>query len=197
MAINLNFHQSNEQLQEELIIIEAAKINPNQFAPLYTKYYEQIFNYIYNRMASKDVAFDITSQVFLKAMTNLSKYIYMGVPFSSWLFRIAHNELMQVFRTNKTHRMVNADIGDLHFICEETHELFFEEYIPIIKKLILKLKSNDLQLVEMRFFEKRPYKEIAEILNITEDNAKVKMFRILEKLKIELSKYKTSYENRV
>ena len=47
MAINLNFHQSNEQLQEELIIIEAAKINPNQFAPLYTKYYEQIFNYIY------------------------------------------------------------------------------------------------------------------------------------------------------
>ena len=97
MAINLNFHQSNEQLQEELIIIEAAKINPNQFAPLYTKYYEQIFNYIYNRMASKDVAFDITSQVFLKAMTNLSKYIYIGVPFSSWLFRIAHNELMQVF----------------------------------------------------------------------------------------------------
>jgi RNA polymerase sigma-70 factor (ECF subfamily) len=197
MAINLNFHQSNEQLQEELIIIEAAKINPNQFAPLYIKYYEQIFNYIYNRMASKDVAFDITSQVFLKAMTNLSKYIYMGVPFSSWLFRIAHNELMQVFRTNKTHRMVNADISDLHFICEETHELFFEEYIPIIKKLILKLKSNDLQLVEMRFFEKRPYKEIAEILNITEVNAKVKMFRILEKLKIELAKYKTSYENRV
>ena len=93
--------------------------------------------------------------------------------------------------------MFNADIGDLHFICEETHELFFEEYIPIIKKLILKLKSTDLQLVEMRFFEKRPYKEIAEILNITEVNAKVKMFRILEKLKIELSKYKISYENRV
>lgn len=190
MAINPHFHHTQEQLNEELIIIEAAKLNPAKFAPLYNKYYKQIFNYVYQRMDSKDAAFDITGQVFLKALTNISRYQYKGVPFASWLYRIAHNELMQLFRSQKDKRAINADIGDLRFICQETEEMFFEEYIPAIKKLIQQLDSDDLHLVEMRFFEKRPFKEIAEILDITEVNAKVRMYRIIEKLKKSLSKLK-------
>jgi len=190
MAINPHFHHTNQQLTEELAIIEAAKLNPEKFAPLYEKYYKQIFNYVYQRMDSKDSAFDITGQVFLKALTNLQKYQFKGVPFASWLYRIAHNEVMQLFRTQKDKRAINADIGDLRFICEENDEPFFEEYIPAIKKLILELNSDDLQMVELRFFEKRPFKEIAEILDITEVNAKVRMYRIIEKLKKSLSKLK-------
>jgi RNA polymerase sigma-70 factor (ECF subfamily) len=49
--------------------------------------------------------------------------------------------------------------------------------------VIKQLPEDDLQMVEMRFFEKRAFKEIAEILNITENNAKVRMYRILERLK--------------
>jgi len=190
MAINPHFHHTNQQLTEELVIIEAAKLNPEKFAPLYDKYYKQIFNYVYQRMESKDTAFDITGQVFLKALTNLQKYQFKGVPFASWLYRIAHNEVMQLFRTQKDKRSINADVGDLRFICEENEEPFFEEYIPAIKKLILELNSDDLQMVELRFFEKRPFKEIAEILDITEVNAKVRMYRIIEKLKKSLSKLK-------
>ncbi|WP_317897332.1 RNA polymerase sigma factor [Aurantibacillus circumpalustris] len=190
MAINPHFHHTNQQLSEELVIIEAAKLNPEKFAPLYDKYYKQIFNYVYQRMDSKDTAFDITGQVFLKALTNLQKYQFKGVPFASWLYRIAHNEVMQLFRTQKDKRSINADIGDLRFICEENEEPFFEEYIPVIKKLIQELNSDDLQMVELRFFEKRPFKEIAEILEITEVNAKVRMYRIIEKLKKSLSKLK-------
>jgi RNA polymerase sigma-70 factor, ECF subfamily len=188
MAINPHFHHTNEQLNEELIIIEAAKLNPENFAPLYNKYYKQIFNYVHQRLDSKDTAFDITGQVFLKALTNIGKYQFKGVPFASWLYRIAHNEVMHLFRTQKDKRAINADISDLRFICEETIEPFFEEYIPAIKKLIVELNSDDLQLVEMRFFEKRPFKEIAEILEITEVNAKVRMYRVIEKLKKSLSK---------
>ena len=54
----------------------------------------------------------------------------------------------------------------------------------------MRLNSQDLQLVEMRYFEKRPFKEIAEILEITEVNAKVRMYRVIEKLKKSLSKVK-------
>lgn len=190
MAINPHFHHTNEQLNEELIIIEAAKQNPENFGPLYNKYYKQIFQYLYQRMDDKDKAFDITSQVFLKALTNLPNYHFRGVPFASWLYRIAHNELMQVFRVQKDRRAINADIGDLKFICEENEEPFFEEYIPAIKKLLLQLDSDDMQMVELRFFEKRPYKEIAEILDINEVNAKVRMYRIIEKLKKSMSKLK-------
>lgn len=190
MAINPHFHHTNQQLNEELVIIEAAKADPAQFAPLYNKYYKQIFNYVYQRMESKDSAFDITGQVFLKALTNLEKYQFKGVPFASWLYRIAHNEVMQLFRTQKDKRSINADISDLRFICEENEEPFYEEYIPAIKKLIQELSHDDLQMVELRFFEKRPFKEIAEILDITEVNAKVRMYRIIEKLKKSLSKIK-------
>lgn len=190
MAINPNFHHTNEQLNEELILIQAAKADPGCFAPLYDKYYKKIFNYVYQRMDSKDTAFDITGQVFLKALTHLNRYEYKGVPFASWLYRIAHNEVMQLFRSQKDKRAINADIGDLRYICEENEEPFFEEYIPAIKKLIQELNPDDLQLVELRFFEKRPFKEIAEILDITEVNAKVRMYRVVEKLKKSLSKLK-------
>ncbi len=190
MTINSHYHHTEVQLNDELVIIEAAKKNPAHFAPLYNKYYKQIFNYLYQRMDCKETAFDITSQVFLKALSNLQNYQFKGVPFASWLYRIAYNEMMLVYRNLKDKRAVNADIGDLKFICEETNEPFFEEYIPIIKKLITELDEEDLMLVEMRFFEKRPFKEIAEILNTTEGNAKVKMFRVIEKLKIKIKKYK-------
>jgi len=188
MSFNPLYHHTEAQLEEELRWIEAAKANPEDFRPLYEKYYKAIFSYLYQRMSSKDTAFDITSQVFLKALTHLNKYEFRGVPFSSWLYRIAHNEMVQVFRKQKEQRVINADINDLRFICEENKEVFFEEYIPALKKLIGKLNEKELQLVEMRYFEKRPFKEIAEVLEISEVNAKVRMYRIIEKLKVSIRK---------
>lgn len=183
MSHTSRYHHTAAQLQEEQLIIEAAKSNPDHFAPLYDKYYKQIFGYLYQRMDDKETAFDLTAQVFLKALSNLNRYEFKGVPFASWLYRIAHSELMQLFRDQKNKRAINADIGDLRFICEEVEEFYLEEYIPVLKKAISELESDDLQMVEMRFFEKRPFKEIGEILNITENNAKVRMYRILERLK--------------
>ncbi len=183
MSYTSRYHHTAAQLQEEHLIIEAAKANPDHFAPLYDKYYRQIFGYLYQRMDCKETAFDLTAQVFLKALTNLSKYEFKGVPFASWLYRIAHSELMQLFREQKNKRAINADIGDLRFICEEAEEFYLEEYIPLLKKAISELSNDDLQMVESRFFEKRQFKEIGEILNITENKAKVRMYRILERLK--------------
>ena len=60
----------------------------------------------------------------------------------------------------------------------------------VIKKLIKELPEDDLQLVELRFFEKRHFKEIAEILEISEVNAKVRMYRLVERLKKSLHKIK-------
>ncbi|MFO0355738.1 MAG: RNA polymerase sigma factor [Sphingobacteriaceae bacterium] len=183
MSYNARYHHTAVQLQEEQLIIEAAKENPDRFAPLYDKYYKQIFGYLYQRMDDKDTAFDLTAQVFLKALTNIGRYEYKGVPFASWLYRIAHSELMQLFREQKNKRAINADIGDLRFICEEAEEFYLEDYIPVLKKAITELDADDLQMVELRFFEKRAFKEIGEIMNITENNAKVRMYRILERLK--------------
>lgn len=188
MEFSTRYHHTNEMLLSEQQVIEAAKQNPENFGPLYDKYYKQIFGYVYQRLDCKDTAFDLTSQVFLKALSNINKYEYKGVPFASWLYRIAHSEVMQLFRTKKNLRTVNADIRDLKNICEEVEEEYLEQYKTILMKVIKDLPEDDLQLVELRFFEKRAFKEIAEILNITETNAKVKLYRILDRVKKTLTK---------
>lgn len=188
MSFTSKYHASAEQISSEFMQIEAAKRDAAHFGPIYNKYYKQIFGYIYQRMDDKEVAFDVTSQVFLKALTNLHKYEFKGVPFASWLYRIAHSEVMQVFRDKKSSRTVNADVADIKHLCEEMQESYYEDFLPALGRIIKDLPEDELQLIEMRFFEKRPFKEIAEIMMMTENNAKVKLYRILERLKKVLTK---------
>jgi RNA polymerase sigma-70 factor (ECF subfamily) len=183
MATNFAYHQNALVLQEELTIIEKAKRNPQFFAPIYKKYYEAIFRYIYKRVDEQETAFDITSNVFVKALAALNKFEFRGVPFSSWLFRIAKSELYQSFRDKKAKRTINIDLVTIVQIVDEIADDQSEENRQKLLTSLSMLKENELQLIEMRFFEKRSFREIGEILDLTENNAKVKTFRALAKLK--------------
>ena len=183
MSINPLYHKTSIRLIEEQGLINRAKKDPSSFGPLYKEYHEQIFRYIFQRMDDEELAFDVTSQVFMKALNNIHKYEFRGVPFSSWLYRIAKSELYQAFRDKKAERTVNVESIHLFDVAEELEEDSTETNKTLIYKCLALLKENDVQLIEMRFFEKRNFKEIGEILEMTENNAKVKTFRALEKLK--------------
>jgi RNA polymerase sigma-70 factor (ECF subfamily) len=183
MAVNPIYHHTNEKLAEEARWIEKAKKDTKSFEPLYSKYYEQIFRYVYQRMDSEDQAHDVTSQVFLKAIKNLPKYEFRGVPFASWLYRIAKSELYQAYRDNKAKRTVNIDSYQLHDFIEEFESADNESNKKKLIQMIAKLNENEVQLIELRYFEKRSFKEMGEILEIKENNAKVKTFRVVQKLK--------------
>jgi RNA polymerase sigma-70 factor (ECF subfamily) len=170
-------------LLRENDIIEAAKKNPQRFEPIYKKYHEQIFRYVYQRMDSKDVAHDVTSQIFIKAITKLHKYEFRGVPFSSWLYRIAMSEVYQYLKDNSAKRTVNIDTSRLSEIVDDWEDDDRAEQKQQLIKVIGELPEEELQMIEMRYFEKRSYREIGEILGIAENNAKVKTFRIVGKLK--------------
>lgn len=183
MAVNPVYHQTSDRLQEELVLIGQAKEDPERFGPLYARYHEQIFRYVYQRMDDQELAFDVTSQVFIKAITNLHKYEYRGVPFSSWLYRIAKSELYQAFRDKKARRTVNVESMHLLEMIEEFEE---EDNTQSKRKLLhclTLLKDADLEMIEMRFFERRSFKEIGDLLGISENNAKVRSFRALSRLK--------------
>ena len=177
------YHATETDLANEQAIVEAAKKNPERFASLYDKYYEQIFRFIYQRLDDKEQAFDATQQTFMKAINNLPKYEFRGVPFASWLYRIASSEVNNLFRAEKAKRTVNIESVSVYSIMEEIQESKIDEYHDRIVDIIAELPEEELQLIEMRFFEKRAFKEIAEILGITENNAKVKTYRVLDKLK--------------
>ncbi len=183
MAVNPVYHQSNEKLNQELEWITKAKKDPECFGPLYSKYHEQIFRYVYQRMDDEELAFDVTSQVFVKALNHLHKYEYRGVPFSSWLYRIAKSELYQAFRDRKARRTVNMSNMHLFEMIEEFEEDESSENRKRLLQCLSTLRDSDLQLIELRYFEKRSYREIGEIVDVTENNAKVRTFRALERLK--------------
>jgi len=183
MNVNPLYHHTSDHLHEELEWIRRAKLNPQDFAPLYKKYHEQIFRYIYQRMNNEELAFDITSQVFMKAIRKLHTYEFRGLPFASWLYRIAKSELYQNFRDNKADRIVNIDTIQIVDMIEEFDQDESEANKERLIKSLTQLKEADVQLIELRFFEHRSFKEIGEILDVTENNAKVKCFRSLKKLK--------------
>jgi RNA polymerase sigma-70 factor (ECF subfamily) len=180
----VSLHHKNEtDLKLEMQQVEAAKINPARFDVLYDNYYKSIFIFIHRRIGDEEVTADITSQVFLKALINIKKYEFKGVPFSAWLFRIAFNEINMYFRKSNASRVVSLERNNINQIIQEVQEEDTTQAQQRMMTALKQLDANDIQLIEMRFFEKRSFAEIGEIMGVTENNAKVKVYRILDRLK--------------
>ena len=177
------YHVSKETIQQEEHLILAAQKDVSQFEPLYNRYYSQILSFVYHRVETREIAYDITSQVFYNALTSIKKYKTTGVPFSAWLYRIALNELNRMFRSEKVRRCVGIDSNSIREISEETGASDQAESDRKLREAIKKLTPDEITLVELRYFEKRAFKEIADLFETTESTVKQRMYRILEKLK--------------
>lgn len=180
------YHKTAAQIKQEEQEILDAIANPQAFKVIYDRYFLDIYKYVFVRLQNEDLTDDVVSKVMIKAMLNLSKYQFKGLPFSAWLYRVAYNELTDVFRKRKAERIVSVPIEDFHHIVnEETDEIIeFELWEVKLKMILPKLKKDQIELIEMRFFESRSFKEIGDILGLTEANAKVKTHRVLAKIRI-------------
>ena len=170
---------------EDEKLIALAKKDRKCFKSLYEKYFDAIFWFVLKRTGSETLTGDITQQVFFKAMTNLSKYKHQGHPFSSWLYRIALNEVNQYYRKSKHRRYVEIDENLLQAMTEEME--FDEEQNPnpskLLSKLLEFLTPDELNIIEMKYFEGKNFREIGEILSLKESATKVRAHRIMKKLR--------------
>lgn len=171
--------------QQEHLIVEEAKRNPRKFGILYERYYKAIFLFIYKRIDEEMLSEDLCSQVFIKAMANIQRYEYKGFPFSAWLYKIALNEVNLHFRKTKNQRAISLEDAGIYRLGTEMiiEEDDFDEKMQIIITCINHLSKDEVELLELRFFENRAFKEIGYLLNISENNAKVKSHRLIEKMK--------------
>ena len=181
--INKEFHKTKQEIKSEFQEIEDAKKNPKKFEALYNRYHEQIFRYVYARVDNQHLAADLTSQAFYKALLNIENYSFKGVPFASWLYRIAFNEMNMHFRKDSKNRTVNIDSSHIGELFEELEEDCYSDEKEKLVKILANLSDERLSIIEMRFFEKLSFKEIADVMGITENNAKVKLYRTLDNLK--------------
>jgi len=177
------YHQTREDISLEEAVLRAAMKYPRNFAPIYEKYFLQIFRFVLQRVEDEDVAGDITSRVFSKALFKLKDYKFKGLPFSAWLYRVASNEVNMLFRQKQVQRVLNVKTEDLGDMMDETEGDDKEEKLREMEKSLKKLDLPEMELIEMRFFERRSFAEMSEIMDITETNARVKTHRVIQKLR--------------
>ena len=93
---------------EESLVRRAQRHDHEAFAQLYEEHFDKIYRYVTLRIGNEIEAEDMTQQVFLNALQSISSFKWKGIPFSAWLFRIAHNQVVDYFRSKK-HATVPLD----------------------------------------------------------------------------------------
>jgi RNA polymerase sigma-70 factor (ECF subfamily) len=182
-------------LEQERELVRQAQKDPDAFAALYDVYYPKIFGYVLRRSARLEAAQDITSETFLKALRKLWQFHWRNVSFSSWLYKIASNEVNQYFRKAEYKKSVSLEeLQEQGFELLSTHDpenelieaqdrLEQHQDFLEIQGRIVRLPAKYQEVIALRFFEKKQINEIAEILGKKEGTIKSLLHRAVEKLR--------------
>lgn len=171
------------EIQHEYAILERARRNPKAFGELYEKYFDRIFNFIYRQTDDEELTDDLCSQTFLSVLKNIGRYEFRGVPFSAWLYKIASNEVNKHYRKKKNDKVFSIEEVRVRELFEQANDGWDEEIMEQLLRYFKELPTDMLQVLELRFFEDKDFKEIAFILDITESGAKMRTYRALDRLR--------------
>ena len=155
------------------------------FGELYTRYVKKIYNYVYYRTGNHHDAEDLTSRVFFRALGHIGHYDDRGVPFSAWLYRIAHNLVANWHRDRGRQKIVPLDdalITGHRFNAPEAMAESLEEEDLLIRS-IRELPPDRQQLLILKFVDRLSNAEIGAIMNRTEGAIKSLYHRTLLSLR--------------
>jgi RNA polymerase sigma-70 factor (ECF subfamily) len=172
---------------DEITLLAAAQGDAEAFGILYERYVGRIYTYIYYRTGNSDDAEDLTARVFYRAMRHIGNYRHRGLPFSAWLYRIAHNLVANWHRDNSRRKeipldeaMVGKNIGD-H---PETELVQSEERDKLLHVIRL-LPADRQELLILKFVEHLSNAEIGQIMGRSEGAVKSLYHRTLLNLREE------------
>ncbi len=146
-------------------------------------YLDDIYQYVFYRLGNEGKAEDLTEQVFLKAWEAIEGYEQGEYPFSSWLYRIAHNAVIDHYRTQKEEEPLEAisfRLADEAVGPEE--RLIHEAEVTSLCEALTQLSEEKQQLLVLRFVQGLPHAQVAEILGKSEGACRVMQHRALETL---------------
>jgi RNA polymerase sigma-70 factor (ECF subfamily) len=149
---------------ERALVLCAARQDAKAFAQLYDRFVDRIYRYIYYKVGSKSDAEDLTAQVFLKAWEAIGHYRLTERPFSAWLYRIAHNLVVDHFRTRRDSvpidDLINSDEKDTDLDSLTQRHLTAET----LRRAIRRLTIDQQQVIILRFLEGYSTEEVAKIM---------------------------------
>lgn len=180
----------SEQIDDIQLINDAGNGDNEAFGVLYERYVRKIYNYIYYRTGNINEAEDLTAKVFHRAFRHIESYNQRGVPFSAWLYRIAHNLVANWYRDRSRKKEVTLDDqlpSSFHFDFPESSLEKSEESEKMIKA-IRRLPPERQQLIILKFVEGLSNSEIGLIMRKSEGAIKSLYHRTLESLRKEIEK---------
>ncbi len=173
---------------DETILAQASQGDLDAFGALYERYVERIYNYIYYRTGNTYDAEDLTERVFMRAMRHIGNYNDRGLPFSAWLYRIAHNLVANWHRDNKRRKEIPLDESQFsHNQGDQPEaELIRLEERERLLRVIRYLPDERQNLLILKFVEHLSNSEIGQIMGRTEGAVKSLYHRTLLSMRDEL-----------
>ncbi|MFQ5421301.1 MAG: sigma-70 family RNA polymerase sigma factor [Anaerolineae bacterium] len=170
---------------DESALIEQAKTDKDAFGQLYERYVDRIYNYVYYRTGNVADAEDLTARIFVRAMQHIGNYQDMGVPFSAWLYRIAHNLVANYHRDRSRRKILSLDDITQWQVNEDGPELLTQimEDKDALLQAIRHLPADRQELLILKFVERLSNAEIGDIMGRSEGAIKSLYHRTLLSLR--------------
>lgn len=176
-------HFTKQQTTIEIELISLAQRgNSDAFGELYKLHLDAIYSYIYKRLGEVSEAENLTQTAFLRAWQSLRRYQFSGVPFRAWLYRIAHNAIIDYHRTKKETAPLKSEmlLPDQANLPEDS--IVSQERDQMLRQALTKLRPTYQQVLSLRFLNGLDYAETAEVLGRKVNTVRVLQFRALEAL---------------
>jgi RNA polymerase sigma-70 factor (ECF subfamily) len=144
---------------------ETRRQNEARLAGLFNEYYDKIARYAFVRVRNRTEAEDIAAEVFLKALNSLESYKQQGIPMQAWIFRIAHNLVVDHFRKMAKKKTIPIDSVQIESVTNPTRTAETNVELEQVNKAMEQLTPAQREVVRLRFFGGFTSKEIGQILN--------------------------------
>ena len=151
-------------LEQQRILVQKSQEDVSAFGELYDEYYPKILNYTLRRTASVQIAQEVTSTVFFKALENIGRFRWRDIPFSAWLYRIASNEIANYYRGNghkeysleqlAHSRILAGSSIEVEAFDVEADLLRHEDFLALHRR-IAQLPLKYQEVITLRFFEEK------------------------------------------
>ena len=187
MANNMlecQLESNDEILDEDQMLVSAARQDTEAAGKLFDKYYSEILGYIYHCTFNGTVAEDLTSNVFLAVFRHLGHYRWRQVPFRAWLYRIATNEVRMHWRRQKRIKLVSLQPDDDEYAAGQSAAGSMEtaEEYRLLHRALLELRMKYRTVIILRYFENKTIADICEITGRKEGTVKSQLHRGLARL---------------
>ena len=178
--------ERNQHEQHERGWIEKARAGESAaISWLYERYSTRVYSYAYVKLGDPDEAADVTQQVFLKVLEKLDGFQWHGAGFAAWLFRIAHNQIVDTQRRNARRQHLPIDAAGSMLSGDSTDPAKYAEgrdFLDRVRHAMLQLSELQVQVVTLRYAAELSNTEIAEVMSKTPNAVNSLHYEALKKL---------------